>query len=144
MDPPPRPGTVAGRGVEVVVEGGLLANVVGFGVGAFSARLAVLEEAPRWSGQHCQRVSGLFYVLLPRTDGAVVISQDRSKVYHVTGMVTPIYDLLSGNARPAPAYEPQGGPPFLVQLTLVPFRGFVSYDSLIAQAGFAAQSLPEL
>ena len=33
----PRPGTVAGRGVELVVEGGLLVNVVSFGVDALSA-----------------------------------------------------------------------------------------------------------
>jgi hypothetical protein len=71
------------------------------------------------------RVHGSFYMLLERTDGTVIISADRTKVYLTQGILSSLGNLLlrSGQHFPCP-----------VIATFLPFHGYVAFDGLVAGA----------
>ncbi|KAJ1462962.1 hypothetical protein M885DRAFT_504449 [Pelagophyceae sp. CCMP2097] len=91
---------------------------------------AVNVEAARWPRQ---RVTGTFWVLMQRRDGAVVVREDDSKVYVVAGMASTLMELLQGI----------GEPPYSVHLSLLPFKQYVSFDGLVSGAAEPLRSARE-
>ena len=57
-------------------------------------------------------------------------------------MVTPLFTMVAGG--PYARSQPLSGPPFLVNLNLVPFKQYISFDSLVSGGGPPVDSSEKL
>jgi hypothetical protein len=76
-----------------------------------------LEILRRWRSQF---LKGTFYVFRHLKKGTIFIG-DKDKVYSVTGLMTPLDELVPGYALPQ-----------VVMTVLLPFKGMIIYDGLFS------------
>jgi hypothetical protein len=118
----------------------LNANVFSYWVSDFSARpdsgvfeflketgklnphMKLEQDLPQVTHWPHSRAHGTFFVLLERSDGTVVVSEDSDKVYLTQGILSSIGKLLQsgGHKFPMPAMA-----------TFLPFHGYVAFDGLV-------------